>query len=172
MTITVDWSSVTGVQAAQILFNSIATGQPPVSLPLTFTANHTIVPSGFQGDEARSNQISLVTYTIPIGFVEGDGAISIEAAHATRNTTVGEIAWMEIPNYGRTLSGVTPWPRLGNNEANYTAGSGPSLSVQLLKHARNIHTLTSFHTGNTTSITSTRSVRQATLPSRCWCRRP
>lgn len=109
VTITVDWSSVTGVQAAQILFNSIATGQPPVSLPLTFTANHTIVPSGFQG------------------FVEGDGAISIEAAHATRNTTVGEIAWMEIPNYGRTLSGVTPWPRLGNNEANYTAGSGPSL---------------------------------------------
>lgn len=63
------------------------------------------------------------------GFVEGDGAIAIEAAHATRNTSVGEVAWKEIPNYGRTLSGMTPWPRLGNNETNYTAGAGPSLYV-------------------------------------------
>ena len=62
-----------------------------------------------------------------LGFVEGDGGISIEAAHATRNKTVGEVTWTEIPNYGRTLSGVTPWPRLGNNEQNYTAGTGPSL---------------------------------------------
>ncbi|THH19207.1 hypothetical protein EW146_g1901 [Bondarzewia mesenterica] len=54
------------------------------------------------------------------GFVEGDGGIAIEAAHATRNTTVGEVTWREIPNYGKTLSGVTPWPRLGNNESNYT----------------------------------------------------
>lgn len=64
--------------------------------------------------------------------MEGDGAISIEAAHATSNTTVGEVAWTEIPNYGRTLSGVTPWPRLGNNETNYTAGTGPSLYVSSL----------------------------------------
>ena len=62
-----------------------------------------------------------------VGFVEGDGAIAIEAAHASRNTSVGEVSWVEIPNYGRTLSGVTPWPRLGNNETNYTAGAGPSL---------------------------------------------
>lgn len=68
-------------------------------------------------------------YLLVTGFVEGDGAIAIEAAHATRNTSVGEVAWTEIPNYGRTLSGMTPWPRLGNNETNYTAGAGPSLYV-------------------------------------------
>ncbi|KAI0056837.1 hypothetical protein BV25DRAFT_1831820 [Artomyces pyxidatus] len=107
--ISVDWSQVSGVQIAQILLNATAKGQPPFSMPLYFTANHTRVPTSFKG------------------FVEGNGGIAIEAAHATRNTTVGDVTWTEIPNYGRTLSGVTPWPRLGNNEANYTAGSGPSL---------------------------------------------
>jgi hypothetical protein len=65
--------------------------------------------------------------TFGTGFVEGDGGISIEAAHASRNTSVGGVAWAKIPNYGRTLSGVTPWPRLGNDGRNYTAGSGPSM---------------------------------------------
>ncbi|KAI0262821.1 hypothetical protein BC834DRAFT_971882 [Gloeopeniophorella convolvens] len=107
--ISVDWSTVSGAETGQVLLASTAKDTPPFSLPVYVVANHTAVPSDFKG------------------FVEGDGGISIEAAHATRNTTVGEVAWMEIPNYGRTLSGVTPWPRLGNNEANYTAGSGPNL---------------------------------------------
>jgi hypothetical protein len=64
-----------------------------------------------------------------IGFVEGDGGISMEAAHASRNTSVDGISWTEIPNYGRTVSGVTPWPRSGANGTNFTAGAGPSLSV-------------------------------------------
>ena len=63
-----------------------------------------------------------------IGFVEGDGGISIEAAHASRNTTVDGIAWVVLPNHGRTSSSVTPFPR-GGNEQNFTAGSGPSLYV-------------------------------------------
>lgn len=61
------------------------------------------------------------------GFVEGDGTVTFEAAHATRNTSVNGVAWTEIPNYGRTLSGVTPLPALGNGDANFTVGSGPSL---------------------------------------------
>ncbi len=58
--------------------------------------------------------------------MEGDGAVSIEAAHASRNTTVQGITWTELPGHGRTLSAVTPWPR-GGNELNFTAGSGPSM---------------------------------------------
>ena len=61
-----------------------------------------------------------------IGFVEGDGAVSIEAGHASRNTSVSGITWTEIPGLGRTLSGVTPWPR-GGDELSFTAGSGPSM---------------------------------------------
>ena len=61
-----------------------------------------------------------------LGFVEGDGAVSIEAAHTTRNTSVDGISWVELPDYGRTLSAITPWPR-GGDEKNFTAGSGPSV---------------------------------------------
>ncbi|EJD06938.1 uncharacterized protein FOMMEDRAFT_152276 [Fomitiporia mediterranea MF3/22] len=106
---TVDWSKVEGVQMAQINFNATAQGQTPLSVPVFFVANHTVAPSGFKG------------------FVEGDGGISIEAAHASRNTTVAGITWTELPDYGKTESGVTPWPRSGNDFNNFTAGSGPSI---------------------------------------------
>jgi hypothetical protein len=59
--------------------------------------------------------------------VEASGAIAIEAGHATRNNSVAGMFWRTLPGVGRTLSGVTPWPRLGNNENNFTAGTGPSL---------------------------------------------
>lgn len=57
--------------------------------------------------------------------------MSIEAAHASRNTSVDGITWVELPGYGRTLSGVTPWPR-GGSEQNFTAGTGPSLYVAIV----------------------------------------
>ncbi|OCH83989.1 hypothetical protein OBBRIDRAFT_742368 [Obba rivulosa] len=102
------WDKVEGAQAALITFNASVQDQPPMSLTVTFIANHTTVPSGFTG------------------FVEGDGGVSIEAAHAARNTSVAGISWVNLPGYGRTLSGVTPWPR-GGDELNFTAGTGPSI---------------------------------------------
>ncbi|KAH8117845.1 hypothetical protein DFH11DRAFT_1839415 [Phellopilus nigrolimitatus] len=111
---TVDWSQVTGAQAAQINFNATVQDQPPMSSPAYFVANHTVAPSGFEG------------------FVEGDGGISIEAPHASRNTSVSGITWVELPGYGKTLSGVTPWPRTGNDFNNFTAGSGPSIEYDFL----------------------------------------
>ncbi|THH00581.1 hypothetical protein EW145_g7057 [Phellinidium pouzarii] len=111
---TVDWSQVTGVQMAQINFNATVTGQPSESTPAYFVANHTVAPSGFKG------------------FVEGDGGVSIEAAHASRNTSVAGITWTELPDYGKTHSGITPWPRTGNDFNNFTAGSGPSIEYDFL----------------------------------------
>ncbi|KAI0693088.1 hypothetical protein C8T65DRAFT_668723 [Cerioporus squamosus] len=104
----VDWSKVTAAESAVITFAANVQNQPPMSVTVTFTANKTAVPSGFSG------------------FVEGDGAVSIEAAHASRNTSVSGLTWTEIPGLGKTLSGVTPWPR-GGNELNFTAGNGPSI---------------------------------------------
>jgi hypothetical protein len=43
------------------------------------------------------------------GFVEGDGSVSIEAEHFTRNSA-GPVRWEKIDNYGRTLSGMTILP--------------------------------------------------------------
>ncbi|TBU43163.1 hypothetical protein BD309DRAFT_1019518 [Dichomitus squalens] len=106
--LSVDWTRVTGVQSAVVTITAKVPNQPSLSVPVTLTANHTLVPEGFQG------------------FVEGDGTVTIEAAHAARNTSVQSIAWTEIPGLGRTKSGITPWPR-GGNELNFTAGSGPSI---------------------------------------------
>jgi hypothetical protein len=59
------------------------------------------------------------------GFVEGDGVVSIEAAHSSRKSTVEGITWTELPGYGKTLSAVTPWPRTAYNDGNFAAGAGP-----------------------------------------------
>ncbi|OBZ74369.1 hypothetical protein A0H81_05491 [Grifola frondosa] len=104
----VDWSQVTGVESAILTFAANVQDQPPMSQVINFVANHTVVPSGFKG------------------FVEGDGTVSIEAAHAARNTSVDGLTWVELPGIGRTLSGITPWPR-GGDDRNFTAGTGPSI---------------------------------------------
>lgn len=43
------------------------------------------------------------------GFVESDRHLAIEAAHWTR-AIAGDISWQVIAGYGRTLSGVAPFP--------------------------------------------------------------
>jgi len=44
------------------------------------------------------------------GFVAANGYVSIEAEHYTRAVAPTGREWKIIPNHGRTLSGVTPWP--------------------------------------------------------------
>jgi hypothetical protein len=44
------------------------------------------------------------------GFVEGDGYVSMEAAHYTKKTDAGAVHWEEIDDYGRTLSSMTILP--------------------------------------------------------------
>ena len=40
------------------------------------------------------------------GFVEGDGCVSMEAEHFTRNLDAGANRWIRIPDYGHTLSAM------------------------------------------------------------------
>jgi hypothetical protein len=44
------------------------------------------------------------------GFVEGDGYVSIEAEHFTRNIPAAHARWEKIEGYGRTLSAMTVVP--------------------------------------------------------------
>jgi Glycosyl hydrolase family 115/Gylcosyl hydrolase family 115 C-terminal domain len=46
----------------------------------------------------------------PGTFAESDRHISIEAEHFCRAVTNSGISWNVLPDYGRTLSGVTPFP--------------------------------------------------------------
>ncbi|MER5266244.1 glycosyl hydrolase 115 family protein [Actinosynnema sp. NPDC002837] len=46
----------------------------------------------------------------PRGFVEANGYVSIEAAHATRVVDGDGVRWRRIPDIGRTGDGVEPFP--------------------------------------------------------------
>lgn len=41
-----------------------------------------------------------------VGFVEGNGYVSMEAEHYTEDIVVGSDRWIKIPDYGHTLSGM------------------------------------------------------------------
>ncbi len=43
-------------------------------------------------------------------FVEASGYISIEAGHYANAITNNDIQWVNIPDFGRTVSGITPMP--------------------------------------------------------------
>ncbi|KAF9450530.1 glycoside hydrolase family 115 protein [Macrolepiota fuliginosa MF-IS2] len=102
-----DWSALNGgMNIAQITFTGTSKGQPAMSVSVFFDAAKMTPAADFHG------------------FIEGDGVVSIEAAHATRNSTANGIAWTNLPRYGKTLSGVTPWPR--TDEA-FQVGAGPTL---------------------------------------------
>ncbi|KAJ7730249.1 hypothetical protein DFH07DRAFT_174950 [Mycena maculata] len=111
--VSVDWDQLDeGLTEGAINFTAGGVADnPPTTLlvPVYIVANKTSVPAGFKG------------------FVEAGGGIAFEAEHATRNNSVAGMVWRILPGLGRTLSGVTPWPRLGNKENNFTAGTGPSL---------------------------------------------
>ena len=40
------------------------------------------------------------------GFVEGEGYVSMEAEHFSKDTNAGSDQWIKIPDYGHTLSGM------------------------------------------------------------------
>ena len=67
------------------------------------------------------------------GFVEGDGVVAIEAAHHARAVPPPDGQWQLIPNIGRTLSGMTPWPATG--AALEPGGDGARLEYPLVLDA-------------------------------------
>lgn len=79
---------------------------PTVQLPV----NKTVVPASFHG------------------FVESDGVVSVEAPHASRNTSTANVSYAVIPGYGRTLSGITLLPV---NAASQKAPSSPRLEYDV-----------------------------------------
>jgi len=60
------------------------------------------------------------------------GYVSIEAEHYSE-TKAGEGAWITIPNYGRTLSGVALWPYTAS-----TAGASISYQFELPAEAKEV----------------------------------
>jgi hypothetical protein len=64
------------------------------------------------------------------GFVEANGYVSMEAEHFTRAVAPAGRRWTIIPDHGRTLSGVTPWP-VSAPAVTSTAADGMRLEYQM-----------------------------------------
>ncbi|KAJ1554949.1 hypothetical protein HK096_011311 [Nowakowskiella sp. JEL0078] len=101
LTITIDWNSVpANTTSGTILISSTA----------ALTTNVTVT-------------VPVISRTKPpsfIGHLEGDGYVSIEAIHFTKNTPVDGVQWQILPNYGKTLGAVTPFPRTAKSFVNAT----------------------------------------------------
>jgi hypothetical protein len=63
---------------------------------------------------ARPLQMAMSTANSK-GFIEKDGVIAIEAEHTSRRISAKGVKWETIPAYGRTLSGVEPFPVLAKS---------------------------------------------------------
>lgn len=60
------------------------------------------------------------------GYVESNGVVSIEAAHYAAHARSGNgVSVVELPYYGRTLSGIKLWPVDASSQ---TTASGPKLT--------------------------------------------
>jgi hypothetical protein len=81
----------------------------------------------------KGTEGSEVEVTVPIhnpeqtvkGFVESNGYISIEAEHFGKKVKSGNIDWIIIPEFGRTLSGVTVMPVTAKEQV--PGGNSPHL---------------------------------------------
>ncbi len=63
------------------------------------------------------------------GFLESDGVVAIEAPHYTRAINDGKVRWTTLPDFGRTLGGVTIAPVTAAERA--PAGSTPRLEYDV-----------------------------------------
>jgi len=63
------------------------------------------------------------------GFVEGGGYVSMEAEHYTRAVETAGIRWQRIPEMGRTLSAVTPFPVSAPSQT--PGGENPRLEYRM-----------------------------------------
>jgi hypothetical protein len=73
----------------------------------TGTANIASATSLTASNKAKS---TLIKNNKANAFYERDGYVSIEAEHFTRAVNTPAIRWQVIPNLGKTLSAVTPFP--------------------------------------------------------------
>lgn len=71
-----------------------------------------IVGTGFGGATIKVNMINPDTKATAQlrGFVEADGYVSIEAENYSAKTDSHGFAWEKIPQHGRTLSSMAPFP--------------------------------------------------------------
>jgi hypothetical protein len=63
------------------------------------------------------------------GFVEANGYVSMEAEHFSQAVDTEAVSWQAIPDFGRTLSGMTPFPVTAGSQS--PEGNSPRLEYAM-----------------------------------------
>lgn len=79
---------------------------------------------------SREDLVSSVNIKSGGTFKETDGYVSIEAEHYTKAIATPPLKWQVIPNLGKTLSGVTPFPVTAKSQT--ADGNSPRLEYQIV----------------------------------------
>ncbi|GHN02354.1 hypothetical protein WSM22_38430 [Cytophagales bacterium WSM2-2] len=107
ITVSVDWSSVpSGLSQSMVTISG---------------------PGGKKISIACKINNTKVTET---GFIETDHYLSIEAEHFDKAVKTNDVQWQILPDYGRTLSGVVPFPVTASVQT--PGGNSPHLEYNLL----------------------------------------
>ncbi|WP_225849980.1 glycosyl hydrolase 115 family protein [Streptomyces sp. HPF1205] len=65
----------------------------------------------------------------PVGHVEADGYVSVQAANFSRAVRTPDVSWLTVPDIGRDGSGVRAWPVTAPPQT--PGGAGPRLEYDL-----------------------------------------
>jgi len=104
-------------------WNQVPTGASTGTLKIAGTKNEvTILVNAFHSAE--------ITQSTLRGFVEGEGFVSIEAEHFTKKTDVDSMRWMNIEDYGHTLSAMRAMAP-ANAQRAVPGKNSPSLEYQM-----------------------------------------
>jgi hypothetical protein len=116
------------VETHQRLWVSIDWKKAPVGdhrVPITITGpnkSQVVV-------QAVISNPSLSKQDIENCFIESNGYVSMEAEHYTRAVNTHPITWQRIPDLGRTLSAMTPFPVTAPTQS--PSGDSPRLEYQI-----------------------------------------
>jgi hypothetical protein len=70
----------------------------------------TVTKDGNERIRVKVNLLNSEPVKLSDGFYEGDGIVSMDAEHYTRNVPAGQARWERIEDYGRTLSAMSIMP--------------------------------------------------------------
>jgi hypothetical protein len=92
-------------------------------------------------------EVPMANYGAPardqlVGFVQGNGVVSMEAEHYTTAVSAGPVHWQRIPDFGRTLSGMTPMPVTAPSRL--PGGDSPRLEYRMTMHDSGAVTVKTF----------------------------
>jgi len=113
--VSIDWAKAPEGESKSGL---VITGPNNKEVTVEVPANNHSVP--------KQNQVN--------GFVESNGYVSIEAPHYSNAVGSSTISWQVIPNLGRTLSAVTPFPV--TSKAQEPGGNNPHLEYNVYLYSK------------------------------------